>query len=83
MSKLAIEIWDKHIDVFNHFDLVCHNSHSLEEETKATALFSAIVTLESMSKLDVMIIEEAEIFEAIDYLKSSKYYSDANENSDH
>ena len=71
--KLAIDIWNKHIDVFDSFDLVCHNGSSLEEETKTTALFSAIVTLETMYKWNDFQLEE--IQEAIDYLKGSKYYS--------
>ena len=77
--KLAIEIWNKHIDVFMHFDLVCHNGSSLEDETRSNALFNALVTLETMYKWNDFQLEE--IQEAIDYLKSSKYYSEANQNS--
>jgi hypothetical protein len=77
--KLAIEIWNKHIEVFEHFDLVCHNGHSLEDETRSNALFNAIVTLEIMYKWNDFQLEE--IQEAIDYLKNSKCYSEANQNS--
>lgn len=77
--ELAIEIWDKHIEVFEHFDLVCHNGCSLEEETRTNALFNALVTLEVMYKWNNFKL--GEIQEAIDYLKGSKYYSEANQNS--
>jgi len=77
--KLAIEIWDKHINVFDHFDLVCNNGNSLEDETKSNALFNALVTLETMLHLNVYIREE--LIEAIDYLKNSKYYSESNKNN--
>lgn len=70
--QLAIDIWNKHIEVFESFDLVCHNGHSLEDETKSNALFNAIVTLETMYKWNDFQLEE--IQEAIDYLKGSKYY---------
>ena len=76
--ELAIEIWDKHIEVFEHFDLVCHNGSSLEDETRSNALFNALVTLETMYKWNDFQLEE--IQEAIDYLKGSKYYSEANQN---
>ena len=75
--KIAIEIWDNHIEVFKHFDLVCHNGNSLEDETRSNALFNAIVTLEYMSKMANK-INKLQINEAINYLKGSKYYSDAN-----
>jgi hypothetical protein len=78
--KLAIEIWDKHIDVFMHFDLVCHNGSSLEDETRSNALFNAIVTLEQMLKV-ANPINKLRINEAIDYLKGSKYYSDVNQSN--
>lgn len=77
--ELAIEIWDEHIEVFEHFDLVCNNGSSLEEETRSNALFNALVTLETLYKCNDFHLEE--IQEAIDYLKGSKYYSDANQNS--
>jgi hypothetical protein len=77
---LAIEIWNKHIEVFEHFDLVCH-SGSLEEETKSNALFNAIVTLEFMYKFNDFQLEQ--IQKAIEYLKGSKYYSDVNKDSGH
>jgi len=72
--ELAINIWNKHIDVFEHFDLVCYNGHSLEDETKSNALFNALVTLEQMLEIN----NNLEIQEAIVYLKKSKYYSDSN-----
>lgn len=78
--KLAIEIWDKHIVVFEHFDLVCHNGSSLEEETRSNALFNAIVTFEQMLKVANPVMK-LRINEAIDYLKGSRYYSEANQNS--
>ena len=78
--KLAIEIWDKHIDVFMHFDLVCHNGSSLEDETRSNALFNAIVTFEQMLKVANPVMK-LRINEAIDYLKGSRYYSEANQNS--
>ena len=77
--KLAIEIWNKHIEVFRLFDLVCHNGSSLEDETRSNALFNAIVTLETMYKWNDFKLEE--IQESIDYLKGSKYYSEENQNS--
>ena len=77
--KLEIEIWNKHIEVFEHFDLTCHNGSSLEDETRSNALFNAIVTLEAIYKCNYFKLEE--IQEAIDYLKGSKYYSKANQNS--
>ena len=77
--KLAVEIWEQHIDVFTHFDLVCHNGSSLEEETRSNALFNALVTLENMYKYNNFQLEE--IQEAIDYLKGSRYYSVSNEKS--
>ena len=79
--KLAIDIWNKHIEVFESFDLVCHNGHSLEDETKTNALFNALVTLETMYKFNDFQLEE--IQEAIDYLKGSKYYSIFNDNSEY
>lgn len=79
--KLAIEIWDKHIEVFNEFDLVCHNGSSLEDETKSNALFNAMITLNEMLKIEHIPHRVKQIEEAIDYLKSSKYYSEANKNS--
>jgi hypothetical protein len=78
--KLAIEIWEEHIDVFTHFDLVCHNGISLEDETKSNALFNALVTLEKMYKWCDSSRHE-EIQQAIDYLKDSKYYSDETQSS--
>lgn len=78
--KLAIKIWEKHIEVFEHFDLVCHNGSSLEDETKSNALFNALVTLEQMLKVSNPVVK-LRINEAIDYLKGSRYYSEANQNS--
>ena len=72
--KLAKEIWEKHIDIFQHFDLVCNNGSSLEDETKSNALFNAIVTLEVMKKR----YKDEKVDEAINYLKGSKYYSESN-----
>jgi len=80
-NELAKEIWSKHIEVFEHFDLVCSNGDSLENETKSNALFNSIVTLEQMYEYNDFQLEE--IQEAIDYLKGSKYYSLENENSDY
>lgn len=76
--ELANKIWNKHIEVFNHFDLVCH-SGDLEEETKSNALFNAIVTLEMMYEFNNFQLEE--IQNAINYLKGSKYYSESNSGS--
>jgi len=78
--ELAIEIWNKHIEVFEHFDLVCHNGSSLEDETRSNALFNALVTLELMLKVANPVVK-LRINEAIEYLKGSKYYSEANQNS--
>jgi len=80
-QKLAKKIWEQHIDTFGHFDLVCHNGSSLEDETKANALFNAIVTLENMLPLPISARDSNEIEDAIEYLKGSKYYSDDNVNS--
>jgi hypothetical protein len=77
--ELAIGIWESHIEVFKHFDLVCNNGHSLEDETKTNALFNALVTLEEMYKYNDRQLTEIE--EAIDYLKGSKYYSENNKDS--
>jgi len=77
--EIAIEIWNKHIEVFEHFDLVCYNGSSLEDETRSNALFNALVTLETMYKCNNLQLEK--IQEAIDYLKGSKYYSESNKNS--
>jgi hypothetical protein len=77
--ELAKTIWQKHVDVFDSFDLVCHNGHSLQYETMSNGLFNA---LEAMIIVDngtnKKKIEEAKI-----YLKGSKYYSDENEQSDY
>lgn len=75
MSQLAKEIWEEHIDVFEHFDLVCHNGSSLEDETKSNALFNALVTLKRMKKSSNNVLRKLEYTEAIDYLKGSRYYS--------
>lgn len=77
--KLAIKIWEKHIEVFDHFDLVCHNGTSLEEETRSNALFNALVTLHAMHKWNNF--KQDEIQQSIDYLRGSKYYSEKNQNS--
>lgn len=79
--KLAIEIWNKHIEIFESFDLVCHNGNSLEDETRSNALFNALVTLETMYEWNDFQLEE--IQEAIDYLKGSKYYSEFNHDSNY
>ena len=79
--KLAIEIWNEHIEVFEHFDLVCHNGHSLEDETKSNALFNALVTLNRMSITETNSDKLDEINKSILYLKESKYYSESNKNS--
>ena len=78
--KLAIEIWEKHIEIFRLFDLVCDNESSLENETRSNALFNAIVTLKEMLKV-ANPINKLRINEAINYLKGSKYYSEENQNS--
>ena len=78
--ELAIEIWEKHIEVFKHFDLVCHNGSSLEDETRSNALFNALVTLDVVLKV-ANPVTKLRINEAIDYLKGSKYYSENNSGS--
>lgn len=79
--ELAKKIWEQHIEVFEHFDLVCHNGSSLEDETKSNALFNALVTLDNMYAWNDFQLEE--IQNAIDYLKGSKYYSEANKDNDY
>lgn len=79
--ELAIEIWNEHIEVFEHFDLVCHNGHSLEDETKSNALFNALVTLNRMSRTEINSDKLDEINKSILYLKESKYYSESNKDS--
>ena len=79
--ELAIEIWNEHIEVFEHFDLVCHNGHSLEDETKSNALFNALVTLNRMSGTETNSDKLDEINKSIQYLKESKYYSESNKDS--
>ena len=59
--------------------MVCYNGGSLEDETRSNALFNALVTLETMYKCKDFQLEE--IQEVIDYLKGSKYYSEANQDS--
>lgn len=81
--KLAKDIWEQHIEVFNSFDLVCHNGSSLEEETKSNALFNALITLERMKEREINTEEINKIDESINYLKGSKYYSDYNTQSDY
>lgn len=81
--KLVIDIWDEHIEVFEHFDLVCHNGHSLEDETRSTALFNAIVTLNRMKDIENNLVKKAEIENSISYLKGSKYYSEMNRDSNY
>ena len=80
-KDLAIIIWKKHIKVFKSFDLVCQNGHSLEDETRSVALFSALVTLECMPI--TAINEILPMMKAKEYLKSSKHYSEKNKDSDH
>lgn len=77
--ELATEIWDEHIEVFTHFDLVCHNGHSLEDETRSNALFNSLITLDILQTYGNLNSEAVQ--EAIDYLKGSKYYSEKNKNS--
>jgi len=60
--------------------LVCHNGSSLEDETRSNALFNALATFEEMLKV-ANPVNKLRINEAIDYLKGSKYYADANQNS--
>ena len=78
MSQLAIEIWQKHIDNFDQFDLINNNGNSLDDETKSISLFSALITLNEMLSIShtnkqVKVIETAK-----KYLYGSKYYSEAN-----
>ena len=77
-EELAIKIWNKHIEVFNSFDLTCITG-SLEDETKSNALFNAIVTLNEM--LEIPNIDKKIYIQAISYLQGSKYYSEENKNS--
>lgn len=81
--NLAKDIWQKHVDVFDSFDLVCHNGHSLEDETMSNGLFNALVTLELMLMTNVTHFEMNIIEEAIQYLKGSKYYSEENKDSEY
>ena len=69
-EELAIKIWNKHIEVFEEFDLLCV-SGSLEDETKSNALFNAIVTLNEM--LEIPNIDKKIYIQAISYLQGSKY----------
>lgn len=78
--ELAIKVWNEHIAVFEQFDLVCNNGHSLEDETRSNALFNALVTLGFMLDFDC---DNISVQEAISYLKKSKYYSEANSESDY
>ena len=77
-KELAIKIWNKHIEVFEEFDLLCV-SGLLEDETKSNALFNAIVTLNEM--LEIPNIDKKIYLHAISYLQGSKYYSEENKNS--
>ena len=77
-EKLALKIWNKHIEIFNSFDLTCITG-SLEDETKSNALFNAIVTLDEM--LEIPNIDKKIYIQAISYLQGSKYYSEKNKNS--
>ena len=77
-KELAIKIWNKHIEVFEEFDLLCI-SGSLKDETKSNALFNAIVTLNEM--LEIPNIDKKIYLQAISYLQGSKYYSEENKNS--
>ena len=81
MSKLAIKIWEKHIENFDQFDLVNDNGHSLEDETKSVALFSALITLDEMFIISSTKRKDDEINDAKKYLYGSKYYSEANSNA--
>lgn len=83
MKDLAINVWSQHINVFKHFDLVCHNGHSLEDETKCNGLFNALVTLERMLDISTGKDERNEIEGAIEYLKGSKHYSEDNADSEY
>ena len=78
-KEIANKIWNKHIEIFNSFDLVCNNGHSLEDEIKSNALFNAIVTLNEM--LEIPNIDAKIYIQAISYLQGSKYYSIENKNS--
>ena len=77
MSQLAIEIWQKHIDNFNEFDLINNNGNSLDDETKSISLFSALITLDEMYSISYK-SDAKEIENAKKYLYGSKYYSEAN-----
>lgn len=72
--ELANRIWEMHIDNYNHFDLVCHNSTSLEEETKTIALFSTLITLKEMLNTEKRPDKVIELLDSIEYLKNSNYY---------
>ena len=71
--ELANKIWEEHIDVFGHFDLLCVTV-DLKAETKSTALFSSLVTLERMLSI-ANGYDKKRIKTAIIFLKESKYYS--------
>ena len=81
MSKLAIKIWEKHIENFDQFDLINSNGNSLENETKTVSLFSALITLNEMSEITITKKLKKEIENAKLYLYGSKYYSEANADS--
>jgi len=77
VSKLAKEIWEKHVDSPRKPGL-------RKDEIKTEALHSALVTLEAMKEEyegDNQIIKIYQ--EAIDYLKNSKYYSEENKDADY
>ena len=78
-KEFAINLWNRHIEVFQHFYLVCNNGNSLEDETKSNALFNAIVTIETMINNSQNLSEK--LIHALKYLKGSKYYSDNNRNA--
>ena len=82
-NELAKDIWQKHVDVFDSFDLVCHNGNSLQDETMANGLFNALVTLDYMLISTPNGFKKKLIIQAVEYLKGSKYYSESNSKSDY
>jgi cell division protein FtsI/penicillin-binding protein 2 len=77
-KELAEKIWNEHLDTYDHFDLVSYSGND-EEEAKTLALFNAIITFEYMLSMAHKEDESDTIMDAIKYLKSSEYYSVANE----
>ena len=68
-KELANYIWEQHVDVFQHFDLVCGNGNSLEDETKSNSLFNALVTLKTMLTQPIIRTTEKECYKQSNILK--------------